>query len=123
MYNLEFTLGAALAYDAVWAIALALDKSIKMVSTLFSHLLSFFFVHVCMCAVLLHYCSLSLYHFILPQVASNSNSGCEEYGNLTETDVYENFTYSNRKLWCLLDQNIANSDFVGVSVSKEIPCK
>ena len=70
---------SSLAYDAIWALAVALNTTIHMISN-----------------------------------DVINNTGCEEMdGPLVP---FENFTYRNRKLWCLFHNNLQRTNFLGVSV-------
>ena len=81
----QYTYVSALAYDAVWTLALALNTSVHL-------------------------------------VVSGNDSGCEsESGNLV---AWENFTYSNSKMGCILRRALQATKFYGVSVSPVVlDCK
>ena len=74
----QYTYISALAYDAVWTLASALNTSVHL-------------------------------------IRSGNDSGCEgESGNLVP---WENFTYSNSKMGCILMRALQGTKFYGVSVS------
>ena len=71
---------AGMAYDATWAMAVAMHRAAERIS-------------------------------------NGNDSGC---GNLTgEMLPLENFTYSNKKLACILQNSYAEAEFEGVTVRKE----
>ena len=83
------TFVATVAYDALWTLALALNKTNEMVQS-------------------------STRAEIMNTTQCEGSD--EEAGRMWEIVSLENFTYSNRLMGCIVRWNLERTDFVGVSV-------
>ena len=90
MNNYTYMFGATLAYDALWTLAFAIDKTRQLIDT-------------------------STREGILNMT---NCLGRDENLNITwELVPFENFTYSNELMGCVIRWSLQQTNFVGLSVS------
>ena len=87
--NYTYTFVATVAYDALWTLALALNRTSEMVQSLTRE-------------------------EILNRTQCEGSD--ESSGTVWELVSLENFTYSNQLMGCIVRWNLERTDFVGVSV-------
>ena len=87
--NYSYTFVATVAYDALWTLALALNRTNEMVQSLTREEI----LNLTQC-----------------------EGSDEETGSKWEIVSLENFTYTNRLLGCIVRWNLERTNFVGVSV-------
>ena len=92
-HNYTYTLEATAAYDGLWTLALALNKTNEMISTLTREDI----LNMTDCERL--DAEDGVYFDLLP---------------------LESFTYSNRLMGCIIKWNLERTKYVGVSVSKAL---
>ena len=87
--NYTYTFVATVAYDALWTLALALNRTSEMVQRMTREEI---------------------------MNTTQCEGSDEEAGRMWELVSLENFTYTNQLMGCIVRWNLERTDFVGVSV-------